>query len=48
MTKGLDTIKFDDREEIYEIIRALESSADGDKDTVNRMIRLLDGILMNW
>ena len=53
MKKALDCIQFESRYEIGEIIRALEEwqdthKRDEKKDTVKRMIDLLDVMSMEW
>lgn len=44
----MDTIVFESRVEIEEIITALENSKDKDKETVRELIDKLDVMHMNW
>ena len=53
MTKGNDYIKFESRKEIDDIANALEKfikehPGDDGKESIRRMIDLLDAIYMSW
>lgn len=45
---NMDTIVFESRVEIEEIITALENSKDKDNETVKELIDKLDVMHMNW
>ena len=48
MQRDMDTIQFESRVEIGEIIHALENSTDKDNETVQEFIGLLDIMSMCW
>lgn len=48
MLKEMDTIQFESRSEIGEIIKALETSENRNNETVKELIALLDVMEMEW
>ena len=46
--KNNDSIQFEDRYEIVNIIKALENTTEKQEDSVKTLIKLLDKIVMNW
>lgn len=48
MQRDMDSIQFESRREIGDIIYALENSKDKDNETVQEFINLLDIMSMCW
>lgn len=48
MQRDMDSIQFESRAEIGEIIHALENSKDRDNETVKELIEMLDIMSMCW
>ena len=46
--KNNDSIQFEDRYEIVNIIKALENTTEKQEDSVKTLIKLLAKIVMNW